>query len=174
MISASWEGHCKSIRQRILSKITLERKSIMPNNTIDQPNSNDTIHQSNPAFWTFHPIGRGIGAGVATQLLSEATPFSTGFIFGALSGGINAAIRPHVKLHLEKSSIPAEHKALAYLAATATPWAASAGIMHLMHKATANSFFKIKPGVAAVTAIAVECFGYANKDLLKRAPSQNK
>jgi len=42
------------------------------------------------------------------------------------------------------------------------------GIMHQLYKKNAHGLFKMNPKVAVLSAVAVECFGYANEDFLKR------
>jgi hypothetical protein len=59
-------------------------------------------------------------------------------------------------------------KMLTYIAMTATPWAASAGIMHVLHKVHHKPLFRISPAAAIGCAVAVELFGHANDDLLSK------
>lgn len=124
---------------------------------------NDTkVPQSSPSFWAFHPIGRGIGSAFVYNAIEIGA--EKGFVYGALSGAINVAIRPMVK-SITTTASP-EIKAAAYIGVATVPWVASYGIMHLLAK-TGQTFFKLNPKAAIITAAVVEVIGSANKDFLE-------
>ena len=136
----------------------------MPNDgDKDQPKVDEHNPRSNPKFWAFHPIGRGVGSEIASSLWGNPIAGS-GFAYGALSGALNVAIRPLVAKSLKQINSP-EVKAAAYVSTVALPWATSYGIMRQLAK-NGHTFFKVNPGVALLTAATVEVLGYANRDLL--------
>lgn len=126
-----------------------------------------SIDRSNPHFWKWHPIGRGIGAGVIADIFTKATLFRTGFIYGGVSGLANIALRPtfkRIKENEAQTCAPPTKKA--YLYSKIIPWAVSVGFMHTAYKLTGFTPLRIKPSVAVGIALGVEYFAFANLDLL--------
>lgn len=131
-----------------------------------------TITGTEPSFWAWHPIGRGIGTGTVTALFTEHL-FRSGFIFGAVSGLANIAFRPIYKKIDQKITSP-EAKGVNYIFSSIIPWVASAGIIHQAYKTTGHALFRMHPTAALGTAAVVECFAYANRDLLEDKKSSTE